>query len=76
MGAIAPSKMPGKKTIKRKDNPDDVSMYAEGGKVGLYDNIHAKRKRIAAGSKERMRKVGSKGAPTKSDFIKSAKTAK
>ena len=34
MGAIMPSKMPGKKTIKRKDNPNDVEMYAKGGKVG------------------------------------------
>jgi hypothetical protein len=76
MGDIAPSKMPGKKIIKRKDNPDDVAMYAEGGKVGLYDNINAKKKRIAAGSGEKMRKPGSKGAPTKADFIKSAKTAK
>lgn len=76
MGDIAPSKMPGKKIIKRKDNPNDVAMYAEGGKVGLYDNINAKRKRIAAGSGEKMRKPGSKGAPTKEDFIKSAKTAK
>jgi hypothetical protein len=33
MGAIAPSKMPKAKTIKRKDNPNDVTMYAEGGKV-------------------------------------------
>lgn len=33
MGAIAPSKMPGKKIIKRKDNPNDVELYAEGGKV-------------------------------------------
>jgi hypothetical protein len=31
MGNINPSKMPGKKTIKRKDNPEDVDMYAEGG---------------------------------------------
>jgi hypothetical protein len=45
-------------------------------KRGLYANIHAKRKRIKAGSKERMRKPGSKGAPTKKDFVKSAKTAK
>ena len=43
---------------------------------GLYANIHAKRKRIAAGSGEKMRKVGSKGAPTKQAFIKSKKTAK
>ena len=33
MGAIAPSKMPKAKTIKRKDNPQDVTMYAEGGEV-------------------------------------------
>jgi hypothetical protein len=43
---------------------------------GLYDNIHKKQARIAAGSGEKMRPVGSKGAPTKADFIKSAKTAK
>ena len=76
MGDINPSKMPGKKVIKRKDKPQDVDMYAEGGKVGLYENIHAKRKRIAAGSGEKMRKPGTKGAPTKADFIKSARTAK
>jgi len=43
---------------------------------GLYANIHAKRKRIAAGSGEKMRKVGSKGAPTDKAFRKSKKTAK
>lgn len=45
-------------------------------KPGLYANINAKQERIKAGSKEKMRPVGSKGAPTKQDFIKSAKTAK
>lgn len=45
-------------------------------KKGLYSNIHAKRKRIAAGSGEKMRKVGSKGAPTAANFRRSAKTAK
>ncbi len=45
-------------------------------KRGLYANIHAKRKRIAAGSNEKMRKVGTKGAPTKANFVRSAKTAK
>lgn len=45
-------------------------------KPGLYANINAKRKRIAAGSGEKMRKVGSKGAPTAKDFKDSAKTAK
>lgn len=43
---------------------------------GLYANIHAKRKRIKAGSKERMRKPGSKGSPTAKAFRQSAKTAK
>ena len=76
MGDIMPSKMPGKKIIHRKDKPQDVEMYAAGGKVGLYENIHKKRARIAAGSGEKMRKPGAKGAPTKADFIKSAKTAK
>jgi hypothetical protein len=45
-------------------------------KSGLYANIAAKRKRIAAGSNEKMRKPGSKGAPTAADFKKAAKTAK
>jgi len=45
-------------------------------KQGLYANIHAKRKRIAAGSGEKMRKAGSKGAPTDKAFKQSAKTAK
>ena len=45
-------------------------------KRGLYANIHAKKKRIAAGSGEKMRKPGTKGAPTKANFIRSAKTAK
>lgn len=45
-------------------------------KPGLYANIHAKRKRIAAGSKEKMRKPGTKGAPTAEAFRQSAKTAK
>jgi len=43
---------------------------------GLYANINAKRDRIAAGSKEKMRKVGGKGAPTAEAFKESAKTAK
>ena len=76
MGKVDPSKMPGKKTITRKDDPNQVAMYAEGGHVGLYDNINAKRKRIAQGSGEKMRKPGSKGSPSKQDFIDSAKTAK
>ena len=45
-------------------------------KPGLYANIHAKRARIAAGSGEKMRKPGVKGAPTAAAFRKSAKTRK
>ena len=69
MGAIRPSKMPkGKRTARRDDT--DFTQYAEGGKVGLYANINAKRKRGA-----KMRKPGAKGAPTDQAFIDSAKTA-
>ncbi len=45
-------------------------------KRGLYSNINAKRKRIAAGSGETMRKPGSKGAPKDSAFKKGGKTGK
>lgn len=45
-------------------------------KPGLYANIHAKRERIKEGSGEKMRKPDTKGAPTKQDFVQSAKTAK
>ena len=46
------------------------------GKKELYHNIHAKQKRIAAGSGEKMRKPGEPGAPSAKDFADSAKTAK
>ena len=45
-------------------------------KPGLYANIHAKRKRIASGSGEKMRKPGTKGAPTAANFKRAAKTAR
>jgi hypothetical protein len=72
MGAINPSKMPTGKVKKRRDNTD-FTQYAEGGEVGLYANINAKRKRIAAGSGETMRKPGTSGAPTAKAFKQSAK---
>ena len=67
MGAIDPSKMPTGKRKKRRDNTD-FTQYAEGGDVGLWDNINAKRKRG-----RKMRKPGSPGAPTDQAFIDSAK---
>ena len=45
-------------------------------KLGLYANIHAKRKRIKNGSGEKMRKPNTKGAPTSKAFKDAAKTAK
>jgi hypothetical protein len=68
MGDINPAKQP--KSIK------SAVLLKAGGKPGLYENIHKKQARIAAGSGEKMRPVGSKGAPSKADFIKSAKTAR
>ena len=73
-----------KKLDKNKDGElsgADFKMMKRGGKKtpakkGLYANIHAKKKRIAAGSKEKMRKPGSKGAPTAANFKRAAKTAK
>ena len=70
MGDIAPSKMP-KGVRKARRDDTDFTQYAEGGKVGLYANINAKRARGA-----KMRKPGQKGAPTAQAFIDSAKTAK
>ena len=75
MGAMLPSKMPkGVKKARRDDT--NFTQYAEGGPVGLYANINAKRKRIAAGSKEKMRQPGPKRSPTADAFVQSAKTAK
>ena len=75
MGAINPAKMP-KAVRKARRDDTDFTQYAEGGPVGLYANINAKKKRIAAGSGEKMRKPGTAGAPTANAFVQSAKTAK
>ena len=53
-----------------------IARMATGGRPGLYANINAKRKRIAAGSGERMRKKGEEGAPTAANFRQASKTAK
>ena len=58
--------------VKQEDHDGNVNMA----KPGLYANIHAKRKRIAAGSGEKMRKKGAAGAPTNANFKRAAKTAK
>ena len=77
MGAVSPTKIPrakrrgDSKPVIGTDKP--IKTYKSG---GLYENIHKKRARIAAGSGEKMRRVGAKGAPSRADFIKSARTAK
>ena len=60
----------------REELFSDPDQMAGGGRPGLYANIAAKRKRIASGSGEKMRKAGSKGAPTKENFRQAATTAK
>jgi hypothetical protein len=72
--------MPSKDYAKNKELLDKHKQMSEEvvseEKPGLYANIHAKRKRIAAGSGERMRKPGSKGAPTAKSFRDAQKTVK
>ena len=77
MEGVAHSEKFAKKVgIPQKVGKEFVSADKKLAKGGLYANIHAKQERIKNGSDERMRKVGSKGAPTKDAFIESAKTAK
>jgi len=60
--------------VGKEFNEADKGKKFKGG--GLYDNINAKRERISEGSGEKMRRIGSKGAPTAEAFRESAKTAK
>ena len=60
--------------VGKEFSKSDENKKLKGG--GLYANINAKRERISEGSGEKMRRVGSKGAPTAGDFKQSAKTAK
>ena len=74
----------GSKGLKKLPTPvrNKMGFMSKGGRDkkaaggGLYANIAAKRKRIEGGSGEKMRKVGSKGAPTAANFKRAAKTAK
>jgi hypothetical protein len=60
--------------VKEGEQPESVGVVNMS--EGLWANIHAKRKRIAAGSGERMRKPGSAGAPTAKNLKDARKTAK
>ena len=61
MGDINPSKMPGKKVIRRKDKPEDVAMYAEGGQVWDKPNPAKKHKKLSPEKKAKA-KAGAKAA--------------
>lgn len=74
MGAVSPEKL--QKVKSGRQTQQNENLFASGGQVGLYSNIHAKRKRIASGSGETMRQKGDKGSPTKEAFMRSKKTAK
>ena len=72
-GALIANK---RRTLNMGDDTDQTDLeQIDEAKPGLYANIHAKKKRIEAGSGERMRKPGSEGAPSASDFKDAAKTA-
>jgi len=79
MAAVAHNPAFAKKTGIPQKVGKEFAKADEGKKFkrgGLYANINAKRDRISEGSGEKMRRVGSKGAPTAGDFKQSAKTAK
>jgi hypothetical protein len=64
MGAVAPSKMPKAKTIKRKDNPQDVTMYAEGGEVSRVNEAgNYTKPGMRKGIFNRIKAGGKGGAP-------------
>ena len=69
----------GAKMSKRKNAMGGGMMrkqFGNGGGAGLYANIAAKKARIKAGSGEKMKKVGAKGAPTKANFKRAKQTAR
>jgi hypothetical protein len=74
MTVFVPAVAVGQANAAKRPEPDGNVEMKE--KPGLYANIRAKRERIAEGSGERMRKPGTKGAPTAKAFKASAKTAK
>jgi hypothetical protein len=79
MAAVAHNPSFAKKVGIPQSVGKDFAKADEGKKFkngGLYENIHAKRERISEGSGEKMRRVGSEGAPTAQAFRESAKTAK
>lgn len=76
MGAINPSKMPGKKVIHRQDNPQDVAMYAKGGKVWDTPNPAKKHKKLSPAKKAKAKaaaKAAGRPYPNLIDNMRAAK---
>jgi hypothetical protein len=76
MGDIKPSKMPGKKTIHRKDHPQDVSLYKKGGEVWDTPNPAKKHKKLSAKKKasaKAMAKAAGRPYPNLIDNMRASK---
>ena len=77
MGDINPSKMPGKKTIHRKDKPEDVDMYAKGGQVWDKPNPAKKHKKLSTDKKAKAKaaaKAAGRPYPNLVDNMRATKT--
>jgi len=76
MGDINPSKMPGKKVIHRKDNPNDVSVYAKGGEVWNTPNPKKKHKKLSPAKKAAAKASAKKAGRPYPNLIDNMKAAK
>jgi len=76
MGDIAPSKMPGKKIIKRKDNPNDVAMYKKGGEVWNTPNPAKKHKKLSPVKKAAAKAAAKKAGRPYPNLIDNMRAAK
>jgi hypothetical protein len=76
MGAVNPSKMPGKKTITRKDDPNKVSMYAEGGQVWDTPNPAKKHKKLSSAKKAKAKAAAKAAGRTYPNLIDNMRVSK
>jgi len=76
MGDINPDKMPGRKTIHRKDHPQDVSLYAEGGEVWDTPNPAKKHKKLSPGKKAAAKAAAKKAGRPYPNLIDNMRMAK
>jgi len=75
MGDINPSKMPGKKTIHRKDHPQDVSLYKRGGEVWDKPNPAKKHKKLSAAKKAKAKASAKKAGRPYPNLIDNMRAA-